>query len=91
MKLNKNKSSSLNGVRVSTTDPSEEILDLKKHALFNQEMDPIDIMRGGKSYFVKGSNLMRRSFLEFPGQLVLHTCSPGDEIEIRIVWDLAPI
>lgn len=33
---------------------------------------------------------MRQSYLEFPGQLVLHTCSPNDEIEIRIVWDLIP-
>ena len=33
---------------------------------------------------------MKRSYLEFPGQLVLHTCSPNDEIEVRIVWDLIP-
>lgn len=47
-------------------------------------------MRAGRSYYVRGSQLMKRSYLKFPGQLVLHTCSPNDEIEVRIVWDLIP-
>jgi hypothetical protein len=88
-KLNKNKNLSEIGYLHTPIDKDvTSTVNKEQVCLFNQEYNPIDVIRIGKVHYVRNSSLHAHSYFKWERQIVLHTCSPDDELEIRIIWEL---